>query len=126
MSQPFCSVLSDALLELGAKHDLKVHDGAVYVATNGPRFESPAEIRMYRQLGGHVVGMTCCPEVYLAAELGMSFAAVALPINLAAGLEKNITLVGGNINEVRANMVNLMLDVLSQTTDAQCVPPILL
>jgi hypothetical protein len=49
-----------------------------------------------------------------------------LPINLAAGLEKNITLVGGNINEVRSNMVNLMLDVLRQTADTQCVPPILL
>jgi 5'-methylthioadenosine phosphorylase len=126
MSQPFCSVLSEALLELGPKHDLKVHDGAVYVATNGPRFESPAEIKMYRQLGGHVVGMTCCPEVYLAAELGMSFAAVALPINLAAGLEEKINIVAGNIGEVRSNMVNLMLDVLRQTTDSQCVPPILL
>lgn len=126
MSQPFCSVMSECMLQLGAKHDVKVHDGATYVATNGPRFESPAEIRMYHQLGGHVVGMTCCPEVYLAAELGMSFAAVALPINLAAGLEEKITLVGGNISQVRSNMVSLMLDVLQQTTDTQCIPPVLL
>ena len=81
---------------------------------------------MYRQLGGHVVGMTCCPEVYLAAELGMSFAAVALPINLAAGLEEKITIVDGNIGEVRANMISLMLDVLRQTSDLQCTPPVLL
>jgi purine nucleoside phosphorylase len=70
--------------------------------------------------------MTCCPEVYLAGELGMNFAAVALPINLAAGLEDKITLVEDNIDEVRKNMINLMLDVLRSTNDEECTPPILL
>ena len=81
---------------------------------------------MYQMLGGHVVGMTCCPEVYLAGELGMSFAAVALPINLAAGLEEKITLVEQNIGNIRENMVKLMLDVLKSTTDEECTPPVLL
>jgi len=126
MSQPFCPVMSDKLIALSNKHDIKCHDGATYVATNGPRFESPAEIKMYQMLGGHVVGMTCCPEVYLAGELGMNFAAVALPINLAAGLEEKITLVEDNIDQVRENMINLMLDVLRSTSDDECTPPILL
>jgi len=126
MSEPFCPVMSTQLIALAGRHQIAVHDGATYVATNGPRFESPAEIKMYQQLGGHVVGMTCCPEVYLAGELGMSFAAVALPINLAAGLEEKITLVGGDIEQVRTNMVNLMIDVLRHTTDEECTPPILL
>ena len=91
-----------------------------------PRFESPAEIKMYQILGGDVVGMTACPEIFLAAELGMSFGAVALPINLAAGLEENITLATDNINEVRENMVRLMLDVLHSTTNEECQVPILL
>jgi len=73
-----------------------------------------------------VVGMTACPEVYLAEELGMSFGAVALPINLAAGLEENITIHEGNIDEVRAKMIALMLDVLKETTDEECQVPILL
>lgn len=126
MSEPFCPIMSKQLLQLADQHQIKVHDGATYVATNGPRFESPAEIRMYQQLGGHVVGMTCCPEVYLAGELGMSFGAVALPINLAAGLEDKITLVAGNIDETRRRMVSLMIDVLRQTTDEECIPPLLL
>ncbi len=126
MSKPYCEVMSEKAIELGPKHGIGVHDGATYVATNGPRFESPAEIKMYQMLGGDVVGMTGCPEVYLAAELGMSFAAVALPINLAAGLEENITIATGNIDEVRETMVRLMLDVLRETSDEDCTPPVLL
>ena len=126
MSKPFCPILSAKTIELAKKHGINVHDGATYVATNGPRFESPAEIKMYQILGGDVVGMTACPEIFLAAELGMSFGAVALPINLAAGLEENITLATDNINEVRENMVRLMLDVLHSTTNEECQVPILL
>lgn len=126
MSKPYCPVMSAKILELGPKHNIGVHDGATYVATNGPRFESPAEIKMYQMLGGDVVGMTGCPEVYLAGELGMSIAAVALPINLAAGLEENINMASGNIDEVRKTMVRLMLDVLRETNDEDCTPPILL
>lgn len=126
MSAPFCPILSAKLLELAPKHNIKCHDGATYVATNGPRFETPAEIKMYQMLGGHVVGMTCCPEVVLAGELGMNFAAVALPINLAAGLEDKINIVEDNIDVVREKMIKLMLDVLKNTTDDECVPPKLL
>ena len=126
MSEPFCPVMSDKLLELAPKHNIKCHDGATYVATNGPRFESPAEIKMYQMLGGHVVGMTCCPEVYLAGELGMNFAAVGLSTNLASGLEENITFAEDDIDQVRTNMVNLMLDVLKNTTDDACIAPELL
>jgi 5'-methylthioadenosine phosphorylase len=126
MSIPYCPVMSAKAIELADQHHIKVNDGATYVATNGPRFESPAEIKMYQMLGGDVVGMTGCPEVYLAGELGMVMGAVALPINLAAGLEEKITIHEGNIDEVRANMVRLMLDVLKNTTDDQCEAPILL
>ena len=77
-------------------------------------------------MGGDVVGMTGCPEVYLAGELGMVMAAVALPINLAAGLEEKITIHEGNIDQVRENMVRLMLGVLKNTSDADCHPPKLL
>ena len=77
-------------------------------------------------LGGHVVGITCCPEVCLAGELGMNFAAVALPINIAAGIEDKITIVEDNIDEVRENMTKLMLDVLRSTIDDECTPPVML
>ena len=44
----------------------RVTDSATYVCVDGPRFETPAEIRMFAQMGAHVVGMTGYPEVALA------------------------------------------------------------
>ncbi len=59
---------------------------ATYVCAEGPRFETPAEIRMYRQLGGDVVGMTGVPEAPLAREAGLCYASVAIVTNWAAGV----------------------------------------
>ncbi len=63
-----------------------IHDGGVYACFEGPRFESPAEIRMARTLGADVVGMTGVPEVTLAVEAGMRYAGLSLVVNPAAGL----------------------------------------
>jgi 5'-methylthioadenosine phosphorylase len=60
--------------------------GAVLAVTQGPRFETPAEVRALGRLGADLVGMTGFPEVALARELGLSYAAVALVVNPAAGL----------------------------------------
>jgi 5'-methylthioadenosine phosphorylase len=62
-------------------------DGGVYWQTIGPRFETPAEIRM---LAAHadVVGMTIASECVIAGELGLEYAAVCVVDNLANGLAK--------------------------------------
>lgn len=60
-------------------------DGGVYWQTNGPRFETPAEIRL---LAAHadLVGMTLASECVVAGELGLAYAAVCVVDNLANGL----------------------------------------
>ncbi len=65
---------------------IAIRDGGVYACFEGPRFESAAEVRMAGLLGGHVAGMTGVPEVTLAVEAGIRYAAVALVVNPAAGL----------------------------------------
>ncbi len=60
----------------------------VYVCTNGPRLETPSEIRAYRTLGGDMVGMTLATEITLLRELDIRCAAVAYSINWAAGLDE--------------------------------------
>jgi 5'-methylthioadenosine phosphorylase len=59
------------------------------VCTEGPRFETGAEIKMYKLLGGDIVGMTGVPELVLAREAEMCYAAFSLVTNMAAGISPN-------------------------------------
>jgi len=120
MDEPYCPVLSQRLKELATEYGLKIHPGAVYVATNGPRFETPAEIRMYAKLGGDVVGMTGIPEVVLARELKLHFAAVAYSINWAAGLEKDLHFVGDTMEDDKQKLSLLLIRTLQENTPKTC------
>ncbi len=59
---------------------------AVYVGVPGPSFETPAEIRMFRILGGDIVGMSILPEAVAAHRFGIRVAGLSYITNLAAGL----------------------------------------
>jgi 5'-methylthioadenosine phosphorylase len=63
----------------------KCLDGGVYAATQGPRLETAAEINRLERDGADMVGMTGMPEAALARELGLSYAAIAVVVNFAAG-----------------------------------------
>jgi purine-nucleoside phosphorylase len=63
-----------------------LHEG-VYAWQLGPQFETPAEIRMLRQLGADAVGMSTVPETILARHAGIKVLALSLITNLAAGLD---------------------------------------
>ncbi len=58
----------------------------VYCWYSGPSFETPAEIRMLKTLGGDAVGMSTVPEIILARFLGLKVAAISTITNMAAGL----------------------------------------
>ncbi|NIS80125.1 MAG: S-methyl-5'-thioinosine phosphorylase [Anaerolineales bacterium] len=114
VSQPFCQELRVKLLDLAAEHNLAIVPKGTYVAANGPRLESPAEIRMFEKLGADVVGMTACPECILAKELEMCFAAVAFSVNWAAGIEEKIHFVEDGLNELTASLLALFIKTLRE------------
>jgi 5'-methylthioadenosine phosphorylase len=62
-----------------------LRDGGVYWQTIGPRFETPAEIRLIAA-NADVVGMTIASECVVAKELGLSYAAICVVDNLANGI----------------------------------------
>lgn len=88
MTEPYCKSVQGTILRAAEKgvSPITVKDGATYVCTEGPRFETPAEIKMYQLLGGELVGMTSVPEVTLAKELGMCYASIGMVTNEAAGI----------------------------------------
>jgi 5'-methylthioadenosine phosphorylase len=88
VTEPYCPQLREALAAAADGLGVPLADSAVYVCTDGPRFETAAEIRMFRQLGGDVVGMTSVPEAVLAREAGLCYATVAIVANWAAGMGK--------------------------------------
>jgi len=86
MTDPYCSRLRQVLAQAAQKNGLPCHTKGTYVCMEGPRFETPAEIRMLRQLGGDVVGMTSVPEVVLAREAEICYATIVMVTNFAAGI----------------------------------------
>lgn len=84
-TEPYCDKLRRRLLKAAKSAKQPVVDGGVYAATQGPRLETAAEINRIALDGGHIVGMTGMPEAGLAREAGLSYAAVAVVANWAAG-----------------------------------------
>jgi purine-nucleoside phosphorylase len=72
-------------LDVARRAAFVLHEG-VYVCFLGPQFETPAEIRMFKQLGADAVGMSTVPETILARRAGMKVLAISLITNMAAGL----------------------------------------
>lgn len=75
-------VITSTLEELGQQYKL----GGTYVCTEGPRLETPAEIKKYKLIGADMVGMTLVPEVFLAKELEMCYASTCYITNYAEGI----------------------------------------
>ncbi|HOJ93015.1 MAG TPA: S-methyl-5'-thioadenosine phosphorylase [Dictyoglomaceae bacterium] len=88
-TNPYCPELRNILFNAAKELGIRVHPYGTYVCTEGPRFETPAEIKMFATFGD-VVGMTNVPEVILARELEMCYATVSLVTNYAAGISQNI------------------------------------
>ena len=79
-TEVYCSDLRKKLLAAGS------NGSGVYVATAGPTFETPAEVRAFRSMGADGVGMSTVPEAILANAIGMKVAGLSCVCNWAAGL----------------------------------------
>jgi purine-nucleoside phosphorylase len=75
-----------ALAKDAAKQEGFELEEGVYLATPGPSFETPAEIRAFRTLGATLVGMSTVPETIVARHMGIEVLGISCVTNLAAGL----------------------------------------
>lgn len=91
MTDPYSETLGTEVSSASRSLGINVHRGLVYVCAEGPRYETAAEIRMFRKMGGDAVGMTGVPEVVFAREAGMEYASVLIATNWAAGMQARVS-----------------------------------
>lgn len=123
MTRAYSRDLRALLLETAENLDIRVKEG-VYGWTTGPSFETPAEIKMLRILGAHVVGMSTVPEVITAVHGGLDVLGISCVSNMAAGiLDQPITAeevmeigrqVSGRFSELICGFISLYYKRISQ------------
>ena len=87
LADPYDDALRATLVATGRELGITVHDRGTVVVIQGPRFATRAESAWYRAQGWDVINMTQYPEVALAREAGIPYAAVALITDYDTGLE---------------------------------------
>jgi 5'-methylthioadenosine phosphorylase len=121
MTEPYSGELNGAIAKAGAAVGVRIEKGLTYVSVEGPRFETPAEIRMFRSLGGDVVGMTGVPEVVMMREAGMRYSSVLIATNWAAGMQAKVS--HEEVVEVMRRSGKLVKRVIERTVnDLQSKP----
>uniref|UniRef100_A0A170YLN7 S-methyl-5-thioadenosine phosphorylase n=1 Tax=Triatoma infestans TaxID=30076 RepID=A0A170YLN7_TRIIF len=78
MEPAFCEDTRKVLINVAKDLKLKVHESGIAISIEGPRFSTKAESNLYRSWGASLVNMTLVPEVILAKEAGLCYAAVAI------------------------------------------------
>ena len=114
-AHPTCPRLSAACADAARKAGVTVHEGATYIAMEGPQFSTLAESRLYRSWGADVIGMTGMPEAKLAREAELCYASVAMvtdydcwhPGHDAVDVAAVIRTLTANAGNARALVTNL-------------------
>lgn len=101
--------------EVGNELNLSLKEG-VYFGMTGPTYETPAEIRMVRTIGGDAVGMSTVPEVIVARHSGLRVLGISCITNLAAGMgqELNHEDVIEVSTKIRSSFKELIVNVLDK------------
>lgn len=86
-ADPYCPDLRQNLCSAAGDAGITAHPDGTVVVIQGPRFSTRAESAWYRSAGWEVINMTQYPEAYLARELGICYATVALVTDFDTGLD---------------------------------------
>ncbi len=125
-THPYCEELRQRLIKAARQANLIVTDHGTYAATQGPRFETAAEIRRLERDGADIVGMTGMPEASLAKELELCYATIAVAVNPAAGKsEREISLkeIEHNLHQGMQNVRTLLEHAIPYVVRDVHTPP---
>lgn len=114
MSVSYDGKLRDIAKNSANELNIKLQEG-VYVGNTGPSYETPAEVRALRTLGGDAVGMSTVPEVIVAKHAGLNVLGISCISNMASGiLDQPLSHdeVIETTEKVRANFLNLVKNIV--------------
>ncbi len=124
VSEPYCAEIRTALIKALEKQIFPYTEG-IYACTEGPRFETRAEIHMLSQFAD-IVGMTGVPEVTLAKELSLCYASLALVTNQACGMTTHkitadeVTEVVGKTQEAIFAIISDAIENIPEVRNCKC------
>ena len=114
MHEAYDKGLRDLADKIGQEEDIRLKHG-VYVGVQGPTFETPAEYRMYRLLGGSAVGMSTVPEVIVARHCDMKVFGISVITDLG-GFDKPVEVSHEEVQEAanasQPNMAQIFREMI--------------
>lgn len=114
MSEVYKKHLRKVAKEQALKLGINLKEG-VYVASSGPNYETPAEVRMLRTIGADACGMSTVPEAIIANHAGMDVLGISCITNMAAGISAtalNHEEVVEQANKIKVDFKNLILNII--------------
>ncbi len=130
-ADPYCRVMAPLVVAAGRAVGVRTHERGTVVVVGGPRFSTRAESRWYRAQGWHVINMTQYPEAYLARELGMHYAGIALVTDYDTGVdddpsvepvshEQVFSFFEQNVHKIRALLLELIPTLPDEPVGCEC------
>lgn len=117
-SVPFDPGVRQALIETFQSENSALHTRGTYLCLSGPRYETPAEVRLFASWGADVVGMTVAPEAVLAREADLAYAAIAISTNYGCGLVDTLPLSHSEVEHRMALARDIVLQWIVRAADA--------
>ncbi|MCJ7448962.1 MAG: S-methyl-5'-thioadenosine phosphorylase [Bacteroidales bacterium] len=118
MADPFDNNLRNLIISSARDIGLKIHQKGTVITIEGPRFSTRAESRMFRMWGADIINMSVAPEVILANELGIPYAAIAMSTDYDSWKEDEVPVLWEDViavfNKNVNNVIRLLLEVISR------------
>ena len=112
MHEPYSHELINMADEIASEKGIKLQHG-VYVGVQGPTFETPAEYRMYRILGGDTVGMSTVPEVIVACHCGIRVFGISIVTDLG-GFDNPVEVSHEEVQEAANRAQPVMTEIMRE------------
>ncbi len=115
MAAPFDEKLRKILIEASKKLGYKTHENGTVITIEGPRFSTKAESHMFRSWGADVINMSIAPEVILANEAGIPYAAIAMSTDFDSWKEEETPVSWEEILKIFNNNAEKVKNLLIET-----------